>query len=82
MSATTVDPDRLLAEGRQSLLERALIAEYLLSQGYLKSDLKELPPGVAKRLMVEASRFASLRLAVIEAKAKFRRKIRLPASLN
>lgn len=76
------DPDRLLAEGPQSLLERTLIAEYLLGKGYLLSELKGLSPAVAKSLMREACRFAALRLAEIEAKAEFRQKIRLPLSLN
>lgn len=82
MSAATIDPDRLLVEGPQSLLERTLIAEYLFSKGYLTSDLKELPRQLAKRLMREACRFATLRLAEIEAKSKFLQKIRLPISLN
>jgi len=82
MSATTIDSGPLLPGGPLSLLERALIAEYLLSQGYLTADLKKLPPLVAKGLMSEACRFAALRLAEIEAKVEFRQKIRLPISLN
>jgi hypothetical protein len=82
MSAATIDPDRFLGEGPQSTLERTLIAEYLLSQGYLTSELKELPPLVAKRLKGEACRFAALRLAEIEAKAELRQKLRPPISLN
>jgi hypothetical protein len=82
MSATAIDPNRLLAEGPQSVLERTLIAEYLLGKGYLTSDLKELPPHLAKSLIKEARRFAALRLAEIESRAKFRQKIRLPISLN
>lgn len=82
MSAATIDSNRLLAEGPQSVLERTLIAEYLLGKGYLTSDLKELPPQLAKSLMREACRFADLRLAEIESRAKFQQKIRLPISLN
>jgi hypothetical protein len=82
MSAATIDPDRLLAEGPQSVLERTLIAEYLLGKGYLMSDLGELPPQLAKSLMREARRFSALRLAEIESRAKFRQKIRLSISLN
>jgi hypothetical protein len=82
MTGETVHLDRLVAEGPQSILERTLIAEYLLSQGYLTSDLWELPPQAAKSLMSEACRFAALRLAEIEAKVEFRQKIRLPISLN
>ena len=82
MSAATIDPDRLLAEGPQSILERTLIAEYLLGKGYLMSDLEELAPRLAKSLMREARRFAALRLAEIDSGAKFQQKIRLPISLN
>jgi hypothetical protein len=82
MTGETVHLDRLVAEGPQSILERTLIAEYLLSKGYLTSDLMELPPQAVKSLMSEACRFAAFRLAEIEAKDEFRQKIRLPISLN
>ena len=82
MSAAKNESNWLFAEDSQSILERALTAEYLLGQGYLMSDLKDLPPQLAKSLMREARRFAALRLAEIESKAKFRQKIRLPISLN
>ena len=82
MSASSTDLGPLLPEGPQSLLERTLIGEYLLSQGYLMADVKKLPPLVAKRLMSNASRFASFRLAEIEAKVEFRHKIRPPISPN
>jgi hypothetical protein len=67
-----------LANGPQSVLERALIAEYLLAKGYLLSDLKYLPEQEAKDLMKAACLYAGLKLAEIEAKAKFRRKIQAP----
>ena len=82
MSGETIDLNRLLADGPQSVLERTLIAEYLLSKGYLMSDLKELPPQVAKSLMREACRFAALRLGEIEARSKFCQKIKSPISLH
>ena len=82
MCAATTNPDRLLAESPQSLLERMLISEYLLSKGYLLSDIKELSPHESKSLMMEAFRFAALRLAEIESRSKFRQKIRLLISLN
>lgn len=66
----------------QATLERALIAEYLLGKGYLVSDLKGLPRPVAKRLMKEACRFATLRLAEIESRDQFQHKIRPPTSWN
>lgn len=64
--------------GPQATLERALIAEYLLGKGYLVSDLRQLPPDEARQLMAAACRFAGLRLAEIEARARMRRNIRLP----
>ncbi|MEJ2353343.1 MAG: ZIP family metal transporter [Anaerolineales bacterium] len=82
MSAAKNESNWLFAEDSQSILERALTAEYLLGQGYLMSDLKDLPPQLAKSLMREARRFAALRLAEIESGAKFRRKIRLPISFE
>jgi hypothetical protein len=82
MSAATIDPERFFTEGPRSVLERTLIAEYLLSKGYLQPDLKTLPLQVAKSLMTEACQFAALRLAEIEARDKFLWKIRLPISLN
>jgi hypothetical protein len=82
MSEETFDTDRLINEGPQSILERTLIAEYLLSKGYLMSDLNKLPPQVAKSLMSEARQHANLRLAEIEYGGKFHKNIRLPISLN
>jgi hypothetical protein len=82
MSGETIDLDRLSDENPLSLLERTLIAEYLFSRGYLMSDLKVLPPRVAKSLMEEACRFAALRLAGIGPWDIFRQKIGLNISLN
>jgi hypothetical protein len=68
--------DRLLAEGPQSVLESSLIAQYLLSKGYLVSDLKDLPEQTAKSLMKKACLYAALKLAEIEARAKLRRRLK------
>ena len=75
MVAKKVAVDKRIANGPHSLLERTMIAEYLLAKGYLLSDLKDLPEEEAKKLMKEACLYANLKLAEIEAKAKFRRKI-------
>ena len=82
MTAAARNLNQFVTGGPQAILERMLIAEYLLTKGYLISDLKDLPPQVAKSLMTEACRFAVLRLAEIEARDKFQQKIRLPISLN
>jgi hypothetical protein len=56
-------------------LENALIEEYLLEQGYSLEKLKKLPERVVKQLMKEASRYASLKLEEIEARARFVKEI-------
>jgi hypothetical protein len=82
MSVSTVDSERLLAEVPQSILERTLIAEYLLCKGYLMSDIKKLPLPVGKMLISDALRFTALRLDWIMFGDDFRSKIRLPITLN
>ncbi len=70
--------DRDMLESPQSGLERKLIAEYLLSKGYRKSDLQNMPEEQRKALMKEACIYAAVRLADIEAKSKFRLSIEAP----
>jgi hypothetical protein len=60
----------------ESVLERHLIAEYLLSKGYRVADLQNLPEAQRKELMKEACIYATTKLANIEAKSKFRQKIK------
>jgi len=50
-------------------LEKALIEEYLGEQGYSLGKLKHLPERVVKQLMKEATRYASLKMEEIEARA-------------
>jgi hypothetical protein len=78
MKTLKVTLKRRNTNGQQSTLEHALIADYLLAKGYLMSELKDLPVDEARQLMTEACRFAGLRLAEIEARARFRRNIQLP----
>jgi hypothetical protein len=56
-------------------LENALIEEYLLDQGYSLEKLKKLPERVVKQLMKEASRYASLKLGEMEARAHLAKEI-------
>jgi hypothetical protein len=70
--------DRELLESPQSGLERKLIAEFLLSKGYRKSDLQNMPEEQRKALMKEACIYAAVRLADIEAKSKFRLSVEAP----
>ena len=59
----------------QSPLERQLINDYLAKKGYRREDIKTLPINLAKELMTESCTFASLRLAEIQARSQFLRKI-------
>jgi hypothetical protein len=60
---------------RQAVLERRLIAEYLLDKGYYMPDLRSLPEQTAKSMMKEACLYAALKLAEIESRARLRRGI-------
>lgn len=66
-------------EGPQSKLERKYIQEYLHSQGASLESLGQLPKDEQLRLMSEASQYASLKLAEVESRAKFRRDIHTPS---
>lgn len=70
--------DQYDIEGPQSALERNLIEEYLLEKGYRLSDLKNMPTREASDLMKEACLYAALRLAEIESRGEFQRKIEFP----
>ena len=63
MSDKSIPTNLLFAGGSHALLERVICSEYLLTKGYLTSDLEELPPQVAKNLIAEACRFATRRLS-------------------
>ena len=59
-----------------SSLEMMLIDEYLQEKGYPSvKSLCKLEEHEAKRLMMEACRFASLKLAEIESRHEFRKEI-------
>jgi hypothetical protein len=75
MAEVKAGPNRPLVGGPQSGLERKLIAEYLLSEGYLMSDLRDLPEQKAQSLMKKACIYAALKLAEIESRARLRRGI-------
>ena len=52
-------------------LERALIDEYLRSQGYELRTLHELPAERVKQLLREASLYAAGKLTEVEARASY-----------
>lgn len=62
----------------KSALENKYISEYLSSRDCCSSDLQELSREDAQRLLSEAYFFASLKLAEVESRAQFLRKIDIP----
>ena len=63
--------DNQQMEDPNAVLEKALMEEYLHERGYSLEKLKELPKEMAKQLMKEATRYASLKLEEIKARAHF-----------
>jgi hypothetical protein len=78
MSEKDLDLDKNVLEGPGTALEKQLVADYLREKGYRMVDLKKLPEDKAKILMQEACKYASLKLADIEAKSLFRKEIHPP----
>jgi hypothetical protein len=66
-------------EGPQSTLERKYIQEYLQSKGFSLESVNDLPKEEMQQLMREASKYASLKLAEVESRAKFRHDIKAPS---
>lgn len=62
-------------EAPQSSLEQQLLNNYLHNKGYTRQDLLALPTELVRQLMTEACTYASLRLAEINARSQFQRKI-------
>ena len=68
-----------MKEGPQKAMEKTFLEEFLRKQVYSLAKLKTLPPEQRRALMIEACKYASLKLAQVESKAGFRDKIRGPA---
>lgn len=56
-------------EDPNAMLEKALIEEYLKEKGYSHEALKTLPPKLVKKIMQEASQYASLKMEEVSARA-------------
>ena len=69
-------------DGSQSVFERTFFAEYLICKGYLVSDLEQLPPQVARHLIMEAYQFTQLRLADMASNERSPWEIGFTISLN
>ena len=64
----------------QSALERELLIQFFRDRGYKMEELCTLSIMERRRLMIEACKYASLKLTEIEAKAGFRKKIKYDSS--
>lgn len=71
MSTNTIQNNNKIVDKIHALLEINLIEAYLKGKGYTLADLKNQPAEVAKRLMEEASTYASCKLAEIDIRANF-----------
>jgi hypothetical protein len=78
MSEEKFNLEECLKEWPESELERHLIEEFLLSKGYRMADLHLLPKEEVVALMREACIHAALKLAEVEARARFRKEIEAP----
>ncbi|MEY2818338.1 MAG: hypothetical protein ACKOBL_15895 [Chloroflexota bacterium] len=67
-------------EDPNAVLEKALIAEYLKEHGYTQESLNKLPPKLVKKIMQEASQYASLKMEEVEARAHFVKELHDDAS--
>ncbi|MBN1668719.1 MAG: hypothetical protein JW862_16615 [Anaerolineales bacterium] len=71
MPGKLTDLSLMLPRGNQSMLAGVFLAEYLLSKGYLVSDLEQLPFQVAQSLLQDAYLIVERRLADMESSTKF-----------
>lgn len=71
--------DLNITDGPQSSLERKYILEFLENKGLNFEILDKLPEDEMEQLMREACQYASLKLAEVESRAKFRREIKTPS---
>ena len=67
-------------EDPNTMMENALIAEFLKQKGYTHDDLKKLPAEMVEQLMKEASQYASLKMEEVEARAHFVKELHDDAS--
>lgn len=69
--ATDKNDSQPMTEDIHAVLEKTLFEAYLMGKGYSLETLKSLPKAEAKKLMREASIYASGKLAELEERAHF-----------
>ena len=65
------EADEFVMEDPEATLERMHIEAYLRAKGHTLQSLQELPEHEARQLIVEASAYASAKLAEVETRAQF-----------
>jgi len=77
MCASEHNPDieRYITEGPQSALERQYIEEFLHEKGHSLQSLRDLPEHERPELLRAACTYASLKLAEVESRSRFRQEI-------
>lgn len=72
---TSEDMEKKALEMPEAALERMYIEEYLTEKGHSYNSLRKLPKDEARKLMIEACRYATFKLAEMEARARLQREI-------
>jgi hypothetical protein len=67
--STNKDRNQKIQDDIHPLLEKLLIETYLMGKGYTIKKMKSMPQAEAKKLMKEASTYASGKLTEVEVKA-------------
>ncbi len=67
----TKDPEGFVLEEPDAQLARMFVDQYLRSKGVSLKTICDLPEEEAKRIMIEASTYASIKLTEIRDKAEF-----------
>ncbi len=76
MKSDLLEDEDFIFEGPESALERMLIESYLKDKGIASiKELSKLPKDEAKKLMMEACKYASLKLAEVESTDRFQKDI-------
>lgn len=76
MKTPTTHKDIPIYEGPETHLESMFIEEYLQTKGYSSiKDLCHLTEAEAKKILIEACKFASLKLAEIESRVRLTHEI-------
>lgn len=64
-----------MMEDRQAQLARMYVEEFLRGKGYTWESVRRLPEDEAKRIMTEASTYAAVKVAEVQARAHVEREI-------